>query len=118
MTDDTDQTPASAPRDIDSELQRLFSSRQDFYAPPYSRRVLMLAILGTQTLTAPIVSFGWLVAPIPWSFVLMIWLYCLAWLFIKDGAKRLLLSHMEASTPRHRRFLRLAGRSLSAHHHL
>jgi len=90
-------------------------SREAFYARPYPRRVLLLAILGTQTLAALIVGFGWFVAAIPWSFVLLVWLYCLAWLFIEDGAKRLLLSHMERSTPRHRGFLDVAGGSLSEH---
>jgi len=91
-------------------------SREAFYARPYPHKVLLLALLSTQTLAALIVGLGWFVAAIPWPLVLLVWLYCLAWLFIEDGAKRLLLSHMEASTPRHRRFLDLAGSSLSEHH--
>jgi H+-transporting ATPase len=92
-------------------------SRQAFYAPPYPRKVLLLAITGTQILAALIVGLGWFVAPIAWSYVLLVWLYCLVWLFIEDSAKRMILSHMEGSCARHRRFLDLAGSNLSEHHH-
>jgi H+-transporting ATPase len=80
-----------------------------FFSSPRPAPVLLGAILGTQAVAACIVGFGVLVAPIPWSFVGMIWGYCLVWLLVEDGAKRAVYRHLDLAGARHHRFLRVAG---------
>ncbi len=62
-------------------------TRGPFFAPPYPSPILLTAVVGTQTVAAMIVGFGWYVAPIPWSAIGLIWLYCLVWIVIEDAAK-------------------------------
>jgi H+-transporting ATPase len=62
------------------------------------------AVLGTQAVAALIVGLGIIVEPIPWSLVGLVWLYCLAWMFIEDLAKLQLYRHLEQRCPRHLRF--------------
>jgi H+-transporting ATPase len=80
-----------------------------FFSSPRPAPVLFGAILGTQAVAACIVGFGWLVAPIPWSFVGMIWAYCLVWLLVEDGAKMAVYRHLDLAGARHHRFLRVAS---------
>jgi H+-transporting ATPase len=56
---------------------------------PRPAPLLLVAVLATQTVAAMIVGFGWFVAPLPWRLVGLVWLYCLAWVPLEDGAKRL-----------------------------
>jgi H+-transporting ATPase len=82
-----------------------------FLSKPYPARVLLAAILGTQIVAVLIVGFGFLVAPIPWSYIGLIWGYCIVWVFIEDWAKRQLYCHLELSGRKHRDFLgRVQGR--------
>jgi len=83
-------------------------SRGPFLSRPWPAPVLLLAIGSTQAVAAMIVGFGWLVTPIPWSYVGLIWLYCLVWVFIEDGAKLAVYRHLDLVAPGHRRFLHLA----------
>jgi H+-transporting ATPase len=69
-------------------------SRHAFYRPPYPAPVLLIAILGTQATAAAIVGFGFLVEAIPWSYVGLVWGYCLVWLFIEDWAKLQVYKHI------------------------
>lgn len=87
-------------------------NRNAFFSRPYPTPVLLLAILGTQLLAACIVGFGWFVARIDWIYVGMVWLYCLAWVFIEDWAKRALLAQLEWRGKRHQLFLGLAQGNL------
>ncbi|MEJ2382525.1 MAG: plasma-membrane proton-efflux P-type ATPase, partial [Gammaproteobacteria bacterium] len=64
-------------------------SRRPFYARPYPSPLLLGAIIGTQTIAAMIVGFGWFVTAIPWTYIGYIWLYCLVWILIEDTAKLL-----------------------------
>jgi H+-transporting ATPase len=80
-------------------------TRGPFLTKPYPDRVLLMAILGTQIVAVLIVGFGFLVAPIPWSDIGLIWGYCVVWVFIEDFAKLQLYSHLELSGKRHRSFL-------------
>ena len=80
-------------------------SRRSFLSKPYPAPVLMAAILGTQILAALIVGFGWIVAAIPWSYVGLVWAYCLVWVFIEDWAKLQVYHHIEMSGRWHRAFL-------------
>jgi H+-transporting ATPase len=54
---------------------------------------------------ALIVGFGFLMPAIPWSYIALIWGYCIAWVFIEDLAKREVYRHLELSGKRHRSFL-------------
>jgi len=86
-------------------------TRRHFLSKPHPAPVLLVAILGTQVLAALIVGFGWIVASIPWSYVGLVWAYCLGWVFIEDWAKIQVYHHLEMSGRRHRAFLdRVRGR--------
>lgn len=90
-------------------------TRRPFLTKPYPAPMLLTAILGTQTLAALIVGFGWLVAPIPWKYVGVIWLYCLVWVIIEDWAKLHVYHHLELSGKWHRKFLELINEPLHSH---
>ena len=87
-------------------------TKKAFYKPPLPAPVLLLALLGTQVVAALLVGLGILVAPIPWSLVGLVWLYCLVWLFIEDWAKRELIKHLDLSGKHHYRFLSRLKRAL------
>lgn len=87
-------------------------NRNAFFSRPFPAPVLLWAVLGTQAVAACIAGFGWFVEPIGWTFVGLVWLYCLFWVFIEDWAKRILLSQMEWQGKRHRKFLDMAHGSL------
>jgi H+-transporting ATPase len=90
-------------------------TRGSFWARPYPSAILLGAILATQATGVLIVGLGFFMTAIPWSYVALIWAYCLVWLFIEDAAKRLIYAHLDATGPRHRRFLEAARRSLFEH---
>jgi len=90
-------------------------TRHSFLSKPYPSRILLLTILGTQVVAALIAGLGLFVAPIPWLYIGLIWAYCLVWIFIEDGIKIIVYHHLEAVSPRHRKFLDFAGRSLHMH---
>ena len=91
-------------------------NRNAFFVRPYPAPVLLGAVLSTQVLAACIVGFGWFVAPIAWSYVGLVWLYCLFWVLIEDGAKRIMLTHLEWRGKRHQQFIDTAHGSLFAPH--
>ena len=80
-------------------------TKKRFYQEPRPSPVLFAAIVGTQLAAAAIVGFGFLVEAIPWSYVAVIWVYCLIWMFIEDTAKLELYRHLELSSGHHRSFL-------------
>lgn len=60
--------------------------------PFYSYRpslILFSAVVGTQLIASLIAMSGLFMTPLPFPWVVAIWLYCLVWLFINDYAKRL-----------------------------
>ena len=90
-------------------------TRHAFFKKPYPAPILLLSILGTQIVAAMIAAFGWFVTPIPWSYIGLIWAYCLVWIFIEDGMKLIVYRHMDRAAPRHRHFLRTLKRPLHSH---
>jgi H+-transporting ATPase len=90
-------------------------TRHSFFRKPYPAPILLLSILGTQTVAAMIAAFGWFVTPIPWSYIGLIWAYCLVWIFIEDGMKLIVYHHMDRSVPRHRDFLKTVKQPLHRH---
>lgn len=83
-------------------------TRGPFWAPPHPAPILLGAILVTQATGVLIVGLGLFMTAVPWSYVALIWAYCIVWLFVEDAAKCLVYAHPEAGCPRHRRFLKVA----------
>ncbi|MEJ2060584.1 MAG: plasma-membrane proton-efflux P-type ATPase [Gammaproteobacteria bacterium] len=82
---------------------------------PFPAPILLGAILGTQAIAALIAGLGILVTAIPWYYIGLIWVYCLIWVLIEDGAKLILYRHMSMQTRRHRRFLDFVEGHLNTH---
>ena len=80
-------------------------TRRPFWSKPYPAPILLGAILATQVVAVLIVGFGFLMTPLPWSYIGLIWIYCLIWVFIEDWAKINVYHHLNLSKPHHRSFL-------------
>jgi H+-transporting ATPase len=52
-------------------------------------RILLLAVIGTQTAATLICIFGFLVTPLWWGWAAMVWGYALAWFLVTDPVKLL-----------------------------
>ncbi len=87
-------------------------TRRPFVTQPYPAPLLLVAVVGTQIVAALIVGLGILVPSIPWSYVGLVWGYCLVWVFIEDWAKLHVYRHLQLGGKRHRRFLDQTRRSL------
>jgi H+-transporting ATPase len=64
-------------------------TKKPFFRRPYPAPILLGAILTTQTIAALIVGLGFLVVPIPWVYVGIVWGYAIVWVFIEDQLKLL-----------------------------
>ena len=64
---------------------------------------------------ALIVGLGILMTPIPWSYIGLVWAYCLIWAFIEDWAKLHVYHHLELGGRHHRSFLERVQQPLHAH---
>jgi H+-transporting ATPase len=89
-------------------------THRPFFSAPHPAPILLGAILGTQSIAVLIAGFGWFVAPIPWSYIGLIWLYCLVWLPLEDLAKLAVYRSLRREAPHQRRFL--ATLKTSFHH--
>ena len=90
-------------------------TRRPFWTRPFPARILLIAIIATQTIAAMIVGFGWLVTAIPWADVGFVWAYCLVWIFLEDWLKLHIYRHLEMSGKEHRSFLRRVKSTLHPH---
>jgi H+-transporting ATPase len=52
-------------------------------------RILLVAVLGTQTLATLIAVYGLFMTPLGWGWALFVWGYALAWFLVNDGVKLL-----------------------------
>ena len=52
-------------------------------------RILLLAVVGTQTVATLICIFGFLVTPLWWGWAALVWGYALAWFLVTDPVKLL-----------------------------
>ena len=52
-------------------------------------RILLLAVVGTQTLATLICVFGFLVTPLWWGWAALVWGYAIAWFLVTDPVKLL-----------------------------
>jgi H+-transporting ATPase len=80
-------------------------TKRPFLSSPHPAPVLLVAVLCTQLLAVLIVGFGFLVVPIPWSYIGLVWVYCLVWVFIEDWGKLHIFHHLALTGIRHKRFL-------------
>ncbi len=71
-------------------------SRDTFFSRPWPARPLLLAVLGTQLVAVLMCGFGWIVSPIPWTIIGLVWVYMVAWMFVLDLAKRSIHRHLAA----------------------
>lgn len=71
-------------------------SRDTFFSHPWPARPLLLAVLGTQLVAVLVCGFGWIVNPIPWTIIGLVWVYMVVWMFVLDLAKRMIHRHLAA----------------------
>jgi H+-transporting ATPase len=90
-------------------------TKRPMFTRPFPAPMLLGAILGTQVIAAMIAGFGILITPIPWSYIGLIWVYCLFWVFIEDQSKLAVYRHLRRTSARHRSFLETLGSSLHVH---
>ena len=70
-------------------------TKRPFFTRPFPAFTLLAAILGTQVIAALIAGLGIFVTAIPWSYVGLIWVYCLVWAVIEDIAKLASINMLE-----------------------
>jgi H+-transporting ATPase len=92
-------------------------TRQSFLSKPYPAPILLGAMFSTQVVAALIVGFGVLVAQLPWTYIGLVWVYCLVWVFVNDWIKVQVYHHLRLSGKHHRRFLDRIQEPLHAHVH-
>lgn len=90
-------------------------TKKPFYSKPYPSKVLFGAILTTQIIAALIAGLGWFVTAIPWSYIGLVWIYCLFWMFIEDWAKLQTYHNIRQSGKHHRKFLRMISQPFHSH---
>ena len=79
-----------------------------FLKRPHPSPILLWSAIITKLLATLFVVYPFgLIAPIHWTTVGIIWVYCIAWLFMGDLAKLAVLKHLEMSGRRHVSFLQL-----------
>jgi H+-transporting ATPase len=79
-----------------------------FLKKPYPAPILLWSAIITKLLATLFVVYPFgLITPIHWKTVGIIWAYCIAWLFMGDLAKLMVLKHLDMSSRRHKTFLRV-----------
>lgn len=93
----------------------LTRTRKMFFMKPWPSSILFAAIFGTQLFAAFMCGFGWLVAPLPWTLIGLVWVYNLAWMFVQDIVKLIVYRVIEGRASHHANFLKRIGDSLQHH---
>jgi len=96
----------------------LFVARthKPFWSRPFPSPLLLWSAIITKVLATLFVVFPFgLITPIGWGDVGLIWIYCIAWIFVEDRAKLAVYHHFSLEAPRHRRFLSTLGLRLHGH---
>ena len=70
-------------------------TRKSFLAEPHPAPAMVWSALVTKVLATLVVGFGWFMAPVPWSYIGLVWVYCIVWIFIEDRAKLAAYRHLE-----------------------
>ena len=95
-------------------------TKNPFWSKPHPAPILAGALLFTQTIAACVVGFGVFVSAIPFKYILGVWGYALAWVFVEDWAKRQVYRHLALKHPHHAKFMNVVTGSLhhpAASHH-
>jgi len=74
-------------------------TKKPFYTNPHPSRILFFAIISTQIIATIIVINGWLMHPLSWDYVGLIWAYAIVWMFIADWIKVRVYHHLERTEP-------------------
>ncbi len=91
-------------------------TRKPFWRRPFPSPLLLWSAIATKVLATLFVVYPFgLIAPISWSNVGLIWIYCIVWIFIEDWAKLAVYSHLASTPPRHRNFLHTLATRLHPH---
>ena len=96
----------------------LFSTRTRhvFWAKPHPSWQLFSAIVATQVVGVLFVGFGWLMTPISWSEIGLIWLYDIVWFLAMDVAKLGTYKLIELRADHQKRFLSTVNKPLHPMH--
>ncbi len=62
-------------------------ARGPFWARPAPARILLGAVVGTQLIATLIAGFGFLMTPLGWRWVALVWGYALVWFLVEDRVK-------------------------------
>ena len=86
-------------------------SRGSTFSRPWPAMPLFAAIVGTQIFAVLMCGFGWFVTALPWTIILLVWIYMLVWMAILDGVKLALYSRLREGAERPKWYARfLKGR--------
>ena len=86
-----------------------------FFVKPWPSWKLAGAIVGTQLFAAAMCGFGWLVHPLPWALIGLVWVYNLIWMFGQDVVKLVVYRVIEGRAHHQKHFLKRVGDSLQHH---
>jgi H+-transporting ATPase len=77
-----------------------------FLKKPHPAPILFWSTVATKLLATLFVVYPFgLITPISWKDVGIVWAYCIAWLFMGDLVKLMVLKHLDMSGRRHQTFL-------------
>lgn len=82
---------------------------------PWPSWQLFWAIILTQVLAASMAGFGWLVPRLDWHLIPAVWAYCLAWMFILEGAKHVTCAMLDGKVHLSRKLFLRANLPLHSH---
>ncbi len=86
-----------------------------FFAPPFPSWPLFCAIVGTQGFAMLMCAFGWLVPPLPWALIGLVWAYNFVWMFILDFVKVGVYYLIEDRATHRQRYLNTVNQPLQTH---
>jgi H+-transporting ATPase len=72
---------------------------------PHPAPIMVWSAIATKILATIVVAVGFLVTPISWGAIGIIWAYCLAWAFVADRVKLATYRHLDLTGSHHRRFV-------------
>ncbi len=85
------------------------------FKPPYPSWQLFWAVVGTQVFAVLMCGFGWLVPPLPWALIGVVWVYNLVWMVVQDIVKLGVYRMSEHKARHHRSFLDVVNKPLHEH---
>ncbi|MBL6978187.1 MAG: plasma-membrane proton-efflux P-type ATPase [Desulfobacteraceae bacterium] len=89
-------------------------TKKFFFTPPFPSWPLFCAIVGTQGFAMLMCAFGWLVPPLPWALIGLVWVYNFLWMFIQDFVKVGVYYLIEDRATHRRRYLKTVNQPLHA----